>query len=218
MEEDTIAKNRERIQSGNFSVKLLENLKTYLARLFSDLIRNLKIITWEVEVKNPVFPKDPIDYSGQLQDLLLAIKALPEPKDVDLSEITETLRNLLDKQFPEQKHYDGSNVVEQIKMLETAIQGLPKAYPKSKDIDLSPLEKPLKELVEILKPKPMPKGQKVKEIKIPEFISEELVYNEDEELVKVIQHYDTHDTIEEKEIKETNGITSCIWTTREVKK
>jgi hypothetical protein len=208
--------NRKTVSDRNFSVSLLENLKTFLARLFSDLVRNLKIISWNVRVENQIEIPREMTISNQIDprpELMAAIQAVKEIPEIDLSPVVAAIQALVEKPESEYPEQDDSMVVEAIKCVETAIQSLP----CTKEVDMSSVEDKLNKLIDIMTPKPLPKMEMPKAVKMPVWLSEECVYNKDEELISVINHYDTMDIIEEKQEILKDGLWRKIWTRREVK-
>lgn len=70
-----------------------------------------------------------------------------------------------------------------------------KEIPEQKETDMTCVKEPLEKLVEIFTPKPAPK---VKVEMPPKFIHEELIYDDDYNLIKVIRHFDKMDIVEER--------------------
>jgi len=203
------------VQRSRWMIGLLDNLKTFLARLFSDFNRMLKVNIWSVKVENlPELPEQ-IDTRDHLLAILQSIKEIPTPEKTDMKPVCDMLQMLIDKPEMEFPTQDNSMLAEAIKAVEKAITGM--EMPSMPEIkmekpDYSKIEKLLADIAKLLTPPPMPKMTKAKEAKLPVWQSEELVYNRDNELTMIINHYDTQDIIEKRVENWNNGVRTLTWT------
>ena len=200
----------------NRLVGLLENLKRFIGSNTTSLFNAIKGTVFSVRVENQ---KDYInvsnhpDWSPFLVEIKEAIKNIPEDKETDLSPVLNAIQKLVERPEKEFPVYNDERVIEAMKAIEEAIKGIPET-----SFDTSSIEKPLKEIVKLLTPPPMPKRKKVEEVKLPVWESEEIFRDEDDEVIKVVNHYDTMDIVEEKHIKHEDGVFSEVWTKKEVAK
>jgi len=180
--------NRKIISERNFTVSLLENLKTFLARLFSDFGRIIKSSTWKVRVENQVIIPEQIDTRSELQNILSAIQNMPE------------------KDMPEK--YDDATMVEAIKCVETAV----KSIPEGKEADMSGIESKLSELIKLLTPAPMPKITKsMAEKSAPVFIGEEVVKDLKGNIIEVVEKWSDRDIASVKKTYTEDGLIKTMW-------
>lgn len=212
MDEELKAQQRS-VQQHNRNVGLLENLKTFLRRLFSDLLNIAKNHTWDVRVQNPITSVEVSNlenYRQELSDILSAINSQEFPS-TDLAPVVEAIQCLLDKPDKEMELYDDKLVIEELKGLKTAIESLPAQMPKSEKqeaINLKKLEDSLEKIYEVLRPKPLPKTAQVKTEEPPVKLSEEVVTNDDGDPVMCIEHWDKFDMVS---YRRANG-NSIVWT------
>lgn len=125
----------------NHGVRLLENLKTFLARLFSDFNRILKSNTWDVRVQNPTVIPDPIDTRPEINQLIDAVANIPEPKETDMAPVVEAIKEIPQTVIPEMPtSFEVTNQPDMEKVAETIVEAI-KCMPEHKPTDLSKLEK-----------------------------------------------------------------------------
>lgn len=194
-------------QRHNMTVSLLENLKTFLARLFSDFGKIMKIHTWDVRVQNPTIIPDQIDVRPELNDIVNAVKEIPEPKDIDLSPVVDAVNSIPKTEIPA---YPTEIVVSNqpdMKSVSDSIVEAITAIPKADPIDLSRLEsivadktsnvKEMKDVVNLLKMVlEAINKEKPEEPKEEEPISEKIEYYPDGTYKKSITTYPSKVCIE----------------------
>jgi hypothetical protein len=133
--------NRKTVSDRNFTVSLLENLKTFLARLFSDLVRTLKVVSWSVRVENQISIPEPIDTREELKEIVSAVKDIPIPKDIDLSPVVDAVTNIPRTEIPEfPTSLEITNQPDMEKVSASIVEAI-LAIPKAEQTDLSKLEK-----------------------------------------------------------------------------
>jgi hypothetical protein len=129
------------VSDRNHRVFLLENLKTFLRRLFSDLLNIAKVHTWDVRVENQIEIPEQIDTRPEIERLIEAVANIPEAKETDVTSVVEAIKAIPETVIPDFPKPKETNYQPDIEKASQAIVEAIKSIPEVKPTDLSVLEK-----------------------------------------------------------------------------
>jgi hypothetical protein len=128
------------VSDRNHRVFLLENLKTFLRRLFSDLLNIAKVHTWDVRVENQIEIPEQIDTRPEIERLIEAVANIPEAKETDVTSVVEAIKAIPETVIPDFPKPKETNYQPDIEKASQAIVEAIKSIPESKQSDLSKIE------------------------------------------------------------------------------